>query len=184
MEILDIGCGLRKDGTVNVDLNRNVEPTIVCDIHFLPFGKEAFDKVILKAVVEHTLNPDLLVEGCYEVLKHNGLIIASFPNFASFTVLVDWFKKKPTYSESLILGDTSNKYLTYRRLHTVTTVKKLLTVHGFYIENIIGHAPGIGSNLLCSVGSFLVRLLPHRAGNITMIGRKISVSDAIMEDDE
>lgn len=105
IEILDVGCGPRKNGTINIDIDRNVKPDIVCDMLFLPFRKETFYKVILGWVVEHTTKPDQLISGCHEILKLGGIIEVGFPNLASFTVLLDWFRKEPTYSESLILGD-------------------------------------------------------------------------------
>jgi SAM-dependent methyltransferase len=172
VEILDVGCGLRKDGTINIDLNRNVKPDIVCDMLFLPFRKETFDKVISSAVVEHTIEPGLLVRSCYEVLKLGGIIEVTFPNYASFTVLLDWLTKKPSFSKSLILGDPTSPYLRHRGLHTVPTVEKLLLDHCFRIEKVIGHSPSVGPKFLRSIGSLLVRLFPQRAGNVTIIAKK------------
>jgi len=54
-ETLDVGCGKRKRGTVNIDLDRRVRPDILCDMLFLPFRREAFSRIILTFVVEHTI---------------------------------------------------------------------------------------------------------------------------------
>jgi len=54
--ILDVGCGNRKAGDVNIDINRQCRPDVVCDIHFLPFIDSAFNHVL-----------------CYHVLEHRGV---------------------------------------------------------------------------------------------------------------
>ena len=55
---LDVGCGKRKMGDINVDINRAVKPDIVCDIHFLPFRNGQFGSVY-----------------CYHVLEHKGVSV-------------------------------------------------------------------------------------------------------------
>ena len=82
--ILDVGCGLRKDGTINIDSDVSVRPDILCDMLHLPFRENSFDKIILRWVVEHTLNPDLLITESHKVLIPKGVMEISFPNFASF----------------------------------------------------------------------------------------------------
>ena len=171
-EILDVGCGQKKEGTVNIDIDRNVKPDVLCDMLFFPFRKGSFRKVILTWVVEHTTKPDQLISGCYEVLEPSGIIDVGFPNVASFTVLLDWLRKNLTYSESLILGDPSKPYLTHKGLFTVPKVERLLLAHGFRIEKVVGHPPSVGSRLLRSIGYVLVRLFPQRAGTITVTARK------------
>ena len=56
MLTLDVGCGNRKLGDVNVDIKRSVCPDVVCDIHYLPFKNEQFNIVY-----------------CYHVLEHRGV---------------------------------------------------------------------------------------------------------------
>jgi ubiquinone/menaquinone biosynthesis C-methylase UbiE len=53
---LDVGCGRRRLGDINVDIDRKVKPDIICDAHFLPFPDSTFDRVY-----------------CYHVLEHKGV---------------------------------------------------------------------------------------------------------------
>lgn len=50
---LDVGCGKRRLGDVNVDINREVRPDVVCDIHYLPFKDAQFEVVYCFHVLEH-----------------------------------------------------------------------------------------------------------------------------------
>ncbi|MCJ7425171.1 class I SAM-dependent methyltransferase [Candidatus Bathyarchaeota archaeon] len=172
-ETLDVGCGKRKQGTVNIDLDRRVRPDIVCDMLFLPFRREAFSRIILTFVVEHTIKPRQLMSACTQTLRPEGTIEISFPNVASFTVLLDWLMKEISYSESLLLGDPASSYLAHRALYTVSKVERLLLAHGFQIEKIVGHPPSVGPRLLRLLGVLLVNLFPKRAGTVTIIARKM-----------
>jgi len=175
-EVLNIGCGTMKEGTVNVDINPAVKPDAVCDGHFLPFKDETFNKCILRHVLEHTMKPDQLLNECCRTLKTNGLIRVTFLNFASFTVLHDWLTKKPTYSDDLILGSEIERmqwqWQWHKQLCTTITVKSLLNHHEFNVEKVVGHPPNTGSKILQFLGGVLVRLFPERAGNVTVIARK------------
>lgn len=176
-KVLSIGCGEKREGTVNVDINPAVGPDVVCDGLFLPFRNETFDKCILRHVLEHTLQPDELLAECNRVLKTEGLIYVTFPNFASFTVLLEWFGKKTAYSEDLILGSRTErmqwKWQWHKQLHTTITVKELLNRHGFHVQKVLGHSPNVGPKTLQFLGSILVKLFSGRAGNVTMIAKKM-----------
>jgi len=175
-EILSIGCGPKKEGTINVDINPAVEPDVVCDGNFLPFKSKTFDKCILSHVLEHMLNPNQLMSESYRILKENGLIFVSFPNFASFTVLLEWLTKKPAYSDDLLFGGREERtrwqWQWHKQLCTAATVKTLLQRHRFGVRKIIGHPPSTGPRVMQLLGKILVRIFPERAGNMTIIGRK------------
>jgi ubiquinone/menaquinone biosynthesis C-methylase UbiE len=51
--IIDVGCGKRKLGDVNVDINKNINPDIVADINNLPFRDGVFDLAYCYHVLEH-----------------------------------------------------------------------------------------------------------------------------------
>jgi predicted SAM-dependent methyltransferase len=62
---LDVGCGTRKRGKVNVDINPEVKPDVVCDARFLPFKNKTFEKVYAFNVLEHIKEyPQALSEIC------------------------------------------------------------------------------------------------------------------------
>jgi len=50
---LDVGCGNRKLGDINVDIDKHVKPDIVCDIHHLPFKDKIFSTVFNYHTLEH-----------------------------------------------------------------------------------------------------------------------------------
>jgi SAM-dependent methyltransferase len=50
---LDAGCGHKKLGTINVDLNKSTKPDIVCSINNLPFRENLFNIVFCHEVLEH-----------------------------------------------------------------------------------------------------------------------------------
>jgi len=43
--VLNIPCGISQFGDVRADIDSCVKPDIICDLHFLPFRKQAFDTV-------------------------------------------------------------------------------------------------------------------------------------------
>ena len=52
---------------------------VVCDGHNLPFVDEAFDGIVMQAVLEHVLDPVRVVSEAHRVLKPAGLIYAESP---------------------------------------------------------------------------------------------------------
>jgi len=60
---LDVGCGHKKLGTINVDLDRKVKPNVVCSVNALPFQDNVFDVVFCHEVLEHKgVNPEKAVQ--------------------------------------------------------------------------------------------------------------------------
>jgi SAM-dependent methyltransferase len=52
---------------------------VISDAHEIPFQDETFDAVWLQAVLEHVLDPAVVVAEAYRVLKPGGLIFADTP---------------------------------------------------------------------------------------------------------
>lgn len=63
---------------------------LVGDAETLPLKRNLFDKVIISEVIEHTPNPDECIREMKAVLRENGQIILSTPNYFN---LVGIFKK-------------------------------------------------------------------------------------------
>ena len=53
---LDVGCGPTKCGDVNIDIKKNVGPTVVADACALPFPDKIFSRVTAHNVLEHIVN--------------------------------------------------------------------------------------------------------------------------------
>ncbi len=88
--VLVIGGGARGSGAdelyqdISVDLvGTDVYPSsntrIVADGHQLPFIDASFDGVWIQAVLEHVLDPPIVVAEIYRVLKPGGLVFADTP---------------------------------------------------------------------------------------------------------
>lgn len=64
---------------VETDASWGPRTQLICDAHNLPFKDDAFDAVIVQAVLEHVLDPQRCVEEIYRVLKADGLVYADTP---------------------------------------------------------------------------------------------------------
>ena len=77
---LDIGSGGSTYGNLfpnrlTVDMDPARKPEIIADAHHLPFADGEFESVLCTEVLEHTLNPQQVVDECYRVLKPGGTLI-------------------------------------------------------------------------------------------------------------
>ena len=52
---------------------------LLCDAHKLPFETQTFDGIWIQAVLEHVLDPHVVVAEIHRVLKHNGYVYAETP---------------------------------------------------------------------------------------------------------
>lgn len=82
LRILDIGCGRakyrrfvteRSHKYVGIDLC-SWEADIRADAHALPFGDSQFDAALLFAVLQHSLNPHLVLEEARRVIRPAGTL--------------------------------------------------------------------------------------------------------------
>ena len=91
MTELDVGCGTRKMGDINVDIDRKVKPDIICDIHHLPFRNNQFCKVYCYHVLEHeTVNPEKAIKELLRVTRE--ILEIQVPHWLSRNA-----KKDPTH---------------------------------------------------------------------------------------
>ncbi|MFI4875556.1 MAG: methyltransferase domain-containing protein [Blastopirellula sp. JB062] len=80
-----VGAGLEQllgDGSIEVietDAAWGPRTQLICDAHNLPFRDDAFDAVIVQAVLEHVLDPHRCVAEIYRVLKSDGLVYSDTP---------------------------------------------------------------------------------------------------------
>jgi SAM-dependent methyltransferase len=58
------------------DIYASPETDVLADGHFLPFRDASFDGVSIQAVIEHVLDPLLVVSEIYRVLKPAGIVYA------------------------------------------------------------------------------------------------------------
>ncbi len=87
--VLIIGAGEIGSGTdelfsaevqiVGTDVYLSPNVDYVADAHYLPFKNKIFDGVLIQAVLEHVVDPQLVVSEIYRVLKKDGLVYAETP---------------------------------------------------------------------------------------------------------
>jgi len=107
-KVLLIGSGEKGSGTDELWGNENIEihgvdiygsetVNAICDAHYLPLESNYYDGVWIQAVLEHVVEPHVVVEEIFRVLKPKGLVYAETPfmqqvhegayDFTRFTVL-------------------------------------------------------------------------------------------------
>jgi SAM-dependent methyltransferase len=107
-KVLVIGSGERGSGTERLWEQSNIEihgadiyasdfVDVVCDAHYLPFESDSYDGVWIQAVLEHVVEPKVVVDEIYRILKPCGVVYAETPfmqqvhegayDFTRFTVL-------------------------------------------------------------------------------------------------
>lgn len=82
---LNLGCGEdKKEGFVNLDWNKLVEPDVVHDLNNVPypFSDNEFDLVNASHVLEHLEKPFIIMEELHRILKPNGKLIVRVPHFS------------------------------------------------------------------------------------------------------
>jgi len=104
MEILNLGCGLDKEG-LGIDINPNFKPDIVADVTIpLPIeGK--FDVVKAIEIAEHVHYVKGLIENMIKHVKDNGTCIITTPNALGYEISYRYRGKKK-------INNSVSQYLT------------------------------------------------------------------------
>jgi SAM-dependent methyltransferase len=88
LSILDIGCGMKpykiffKEKTedltyVGIDINLNSAADAISVGEYIPFKTNSFKSVICTQALEHTNNPNQVVEEILHILENNGSLLIS-----------------------------------------------------------------------------------------------------------
>ncbi len=114
-----------------------------CDItKEMPFSTSYFDYVLLMEVVEHLINPYLVIPEINRIIKKNGSLILSTPNILNlksrFRFLVEgayeYFREPPLDQVKNPKEGIFNLHLVPYRYHEL---EYLLSATGFKIESIL-----------------------------------------------
>ena len=135
--VLDIGCGeglfllsLKKRSNVEawgVEINHDIAEKAKTSIDKIIEGdisnivndlpESYFDCIVLNDVLEHMVNPYVVLEKIKTKLSTNGVIVCSIPNVRHIRVLRDLlFKKQWKYEESGILDKTHLRFFTKKSI--------------------------------------------------------------------
>jgi ubiquinone/menaquinone biosynthesis C-methylase UbiE len=87
VEILDVGCGDRPKGDVNLDLFRygKWKNLVIAEAQHLPFRDKVFIKVHSKHCLEHLENPLAFFREARRVLKKDGVLECIYPTDTMLT---------------------------------------------------------------------------------------------------
>jgi ubiquinone/menaquinone biosynthesis C-methylase UbiE len=87
MQILDVGCGDRPIGDVNLDLfyYGKCKNFVIAEAHYLPFKNNTFDKIHAKHCLEHLENPLIFFKEAKRVLKKGGTLECIYPTDTMLT---------------------------------------------------------------------------------------------------
>jgi len=75
--ILDIGCGFRPRGDINLDISTNSKANLIADVHYLPFSDGVFEKVLAIHILEHSSKPLKIIK---EMLRVGKQIVIKCPH--------------------------------------------------------------------------------------------------------
>lgn len=78
----------------------------------LPFKDGMFDKVFCSEVIEHTINPDKVINEIYRVLKPEGVCVLSIPN-ENFTIRLKQFIKSSGIASIFLPADKGDESKLY-----------------------------------------------------------------------
>lgn len=145
-DVLVIGCGNRND----IELITSFENAVVFDLSFnavhrinrelkvitadalsIPFADGSFEEIICSEVLEHIPNVDLAISEMARVLKPNGILIVSTPNWISLFGLARWVIE--LFSKKMISSDNQP----YDDWKTIIKLKKELNPN-FRVDNVRG----------------------------------------------
>lgn len=151
-----IGGGLEtfmQDGSttlVTTDVYASPNTDLLADAHCLPFKDTSFDCVWITAVLEHVLEPHVVVEQIHRVLKPGGLIYAETPfmvqvhegphDFTRFTLSGHrWLFRQFEQIDGGVLGGAGSSLLWavryfWRALGTGNKLATVLTIPFFWVR--------------------------------------------------
>lgn len=117
------------------------------NVEQLPYPNEHFDTVVCLEVIEHILDPDILLKEIHRVLVKDGCLLLSTPNIQYWrrilTLLRGHFPKTSDCTE--IYGGGHVHFFTY------TDLENLLVKNGFRIVKKSGNPPvRFLMNFICS----------------------------------
>lgn len=193
IKILDIGCGggqlleefVKKSNIVvyGVDISRNPlkiarekgYKCLLCNVenNNLPFKDKMFNIIILNDLLEHIINPDILLTEVYRTLKDEGNLIICIPNISQ---PISWFIQ-------IFLDLPPIQSARYKSVHvrdyTLRILKIVLRLNGFKINQVVGTYLYPFDN---KIGRLIARLFPRISEKIIIKCEKGVIPNLLKED--
>lgn len=124
-EIIQMDIADDKSG--NVDITHNAEHAPY------PFKENSFDGIVCSELLEHVFNPNTVIGECHRILKPNGILILTVPNFNS----IDNILNRHQHS---VYNSSNRMSIEHIRHYTVDSIAQLI-IEKFTITKIIGNSP-------------------------------------------
>ncbi len=152
INILDVGCGngklgaelkrlapnrkitgVEKEHEAAIEARLVLDEVIECDIQNFKFSfnNETFDCIIFADILEHLLEPEIILKKFKPFLKHNGIIILSIPNMRHYTVIMQLIFRGWEYKDYGFFDRT------HLRFFSLNSMKELINNSGLKITEII-----------------------------------------------
>lgn len=93
---LDLGCGNNKqNGYVGVDIFSGREVDVVANLEIppLPFLTSSVDEVYVSHFLEHTENPNAVIEDIHRILAPHGRLVIKVPQFSNYKGFQQFHKR-------------------------------------------------------------------------------------------
>jgi 2-polyprenyl-3-methyl-5-hydroxy-6-metoxy-1,4-benzoquinol methylase len=113
-----------------------------------------YDVLLFGDTLEHVPDPAAVLRGLRPVLRDDGALVISVPNFANWAVRLQVLSGRFRYRDRGILDRT------HLRFYTRKTLVEMVESAGFRVERVVGAipVPGVRTPALCR--------LTHRIGNL------------------
>ena len=111
----------------NIDITHNAEHAPY------PFNDQSFDGIVCSELLEHLFNPHTVIEECHRILKTNGTMILTVPNFNSIDNIINRHLQ-------VVYNPNNMMSVEHIRHYTLSSITKLVKGK-FNIIKINGNSP-------------------------------------------
>jgi SAM-dependent methyltransferase len=113
-----------------------------------PFSDESFDAIISLATVEHILNLDHHISEIRRILRNEGSLYISAPNYSGIQFLVPFLFTGRTFHNPLAEGLEKYEFYSHIRYFTYKTLIEFISSFGFVPEAVYLALPDRSSRFL------------------------------------
>ena len=100
-----------------------------------PFNDQSFDGIVCSELLEHVFNPHTVIEECHRVLKTNGTMISTIPNFNSIDNILN-------RHQQIAYNPENTMSVEHIRHYTLSSITQIV-MGKFNIVRIIGNSPNM-----------------------------------------
>lgn len=149
MKILSIGSGKinERENVIRLDISKETGADVVWDLNIFPypFKDEEFDKVECYDVIEHVDNIPKVMQECFRILKHNGVMFITTPHYSSPNSYIDPTHKFHLSVFSFDCFSDKHKYSYYSDARFIIDLKKIIfqgsSIRKFILTRLMNKYP-------------------------------------------